>query len=202
MSVKTAIESKADFVGFVYYPKSPRHLSVEHAADLRLLLPKTTGAVVITVEPDDILLEQIISDIRPDFLQLHGGETPERLREIRKKFPRTGIIKSVPIRTADDLHKADQYIKTVDYLLFDAKPTNKNMMHGGNGLTFDWEILSDKKFIVPWFLSGGLTSENVSRAVKISGAKMVDVSSGVERSAGVKDKKLIEEFIKAAKSCH
>ncbi len=198
-AVRMAVKAGANYAGFVYYPKSPRHLSVKQASDLRLLVPENISAVSVLVNPENDLLRQIAAEINPDFFQLHGEETPERLREIRSKFPDIGIIKSIPIRSAEDLLQTDKYIKLVDYLLFDAKPTNSNMMHGGNGLAFDWAILSGKKFNIPWFLSGGLNSENVAQAIKISGAKMVDVSSGVERSAGVKDERLINEFVKAVR---
>lgn len=198
-AVRSVVKAGANYAGFVYYPKSPRHLSIEQAADLRLLLPKTVSAVVVIVNPDNELLAKIARMVQPDFFQLHGEETPERLREVRSQFPDIGIIKSIPVRNVEDLGQADKYTKIVDYLLFDAKPSNRNMMHGGNGLAFDWNIMSGKKIMTPWFLSGGLNAENVAQAIKISGAKMVDVSSGVERSAGVKDERLINDFVKAVR---
>ncbi len=199
-ALNAVIKVKADYAGFVYYQKSPRHVSINQAANLRLALPKNINSVMVMVNPDNGLLTEIAREVNPDFFQLHGEETPERIKEIKNIFPYIGIIKSIPVRVKEDLIQTDQYIKIVDYLLFDAKPTNNGMMHGGNGLSFDWNILAGKKFTTPWFLSGGLNAENVVQAKKTSGAKMVDISSGVERSAGVKDAKMIEEFVKAARA--
>ncbi len=201
-AVRAVNKAAVNFAGFVHYQKSPRHLSIIQAAQLKSLLAKTVKSIMVLVNPCDELLTEMANKIRPDFFQLHGEETPERIKEIKNKFPNIEIIKSIPIRTKEDLKQTKQYVKLVDYLLFDAKPTNSSMMHGGNGLSFDWNILAGQKFTLPWFLSGGLNAENITQAIKISGAKIVDVSSGVERSAGVKDVLLINEFIKAARRCN
>lgn len=200
ISVRAVIESGVDFVGFVHYPKSPRHVSVERAAQLKMLLPDNIKSVMVVVNPDDKLLSDIAGIMKPDFLQLHGNETPERLTEIRKKFPQIKIIKAISMRNSDDIKIAENYYDIAEFLLFDAKPTNDKMMHGGNGIAFDWNILAGQKFTLPWFLSGGLNAENVAQAIKTSGTKIVDVSSGVERSAGVKDISLINEFVKAVRA--
>lgn len=201
-SVQAVIKAKADYAGFVHYLKSPRHISIERAAQLKSLLPATIKPVMVVVNPGDELLEEIDRVMKPSYLQLHGEETQERISEIRKKFPKIGIIKAIPIRTIDDIKIAEKFYDVADFLMFDAKPTNNNMMHGGNGISFDWNILSKKKIAKPWFLSGGLNAENVAEGIKISGAEMVDVSSGVERSPGVKDAGLIENFVKVVRGCN
>lgn len=200
-AVQAVIKAKADYAGFVHYPKSPRHVSVERAAELKSLLQDNIKSVMVVVNPDDKLLSDIAEIIQPDYLQLHGDESPEKLAEIRKKFPGMGIIKAIAVRNTDDIKIAEKFYDAVDFLMFDAKPTNSAMMHGGNGIAFDWNILAgyDKK---NWFLSGGLNPENVAQAIKISGAKMVDVSSGVESSPGVKDARLIENFVKVVRGCN
>ncbi|MEQ1705424.1 MAG: phosphoribosylanthranilate isomerase [Rickettsiales bacterium] len=200
ISVRAVIESGADFVGFVHYPKSPRHVSIEKATKLKSLLPDNIKSVMVVVNPDDKLLSDIAGIMKPDFLQLHGNETPEILTEIRKKFPKIKTIKAVSVCNLDDIKIAENYYDIAEFLLFDAKPTNDKMMHGGNGIAFDWNILAGQKFTLPWFLSGGLNAENVAQAIKTSGTKIVDVSSGVERSAGVKDISLINEFVKAVRA--
>lgn len=202
ISVRAVIESGADFVGFVHYPKSPRHVSVERAAQLKMLLPDNIKSVMVVVNPDDKLLSDIAGIMKPDFLQLHGNEMPERLTEIRKKFPKIKMIKAISMCNLDDIKIAENYYDIAEFLLFDAKPTNDKMMHGGNGIAFDWNILAEKQIALPWFLSGGLNSENIAQAIKISGAKMVDVSSGVESSPGVKDVGLIKNFVKVVRGCN
>lgn len=200
-SIQAVIKAKADFAGFVHYPKSQRHVSVQRAAELKALLPATIKSVMVVVNPDDELLADITEIMQPDYLQLHGEETPEIISEIHKKFPGMGIIKVISVRTADDIKAAEKFYDIADFIMFDAKPTNSNMMHGGNGISFDWNIVAgyDKK---NWFLSGGLNTENVAQAIKISGANMVDVSSGVESAPGVKDTGLIKNFVKVVRECN
>jgi len=224
ISVRAVIESGADFVGFVHYPKSPRHVSIEKAAQLKSLLPESIKSVMVVVDPNDELLVEIASEMQPDYLQLHGNESQSRIREIisslrgkaeaihnseknwiasSREAPRNdkriGIIKAISVRNSDDIKIAEDYHGIADFLLFDAKPTNDKMMYGGNGIAFDWDILSGNLANKNWFLAGGLNAENVEQAIKISGAKMVDVSSGVERSSGVKDAKMIEDFVKTVR---
>ena len=194
-----AVAAGAGFVGFVHYPKSPRHVSIDRAAALKKLLLPTVKSVVVLVNPSDELLAEISANLQPDYIQLHGDESVERVMEIRKLCPQIGIIKAISVKNSDDINHADKFCDIADYILFDAKPTNENMMHGGNGIAFDWNILAGANLPQKWFLSGGLNAGNVREAVRITGAKMLDVSSGVERSAGVKDMELIRKFIKNAK---
>jgi phosphoribosylanthranilate isomerase len=201
-SVRAVIKAEADYAGFVHYPKSPRHVSVVKADELKSLLPDNIKSVMVVVNPDDKLLSEIAEVMQPDCLQLHGDESPERIAEIRKKFPALGIIKAISVRNADDIKIAEKFYGVADFLMFDAKPTSSDMMHGGNGIAFDWNIMAEKQIKSPWFLSGGLNPDNVAQAIKISGAKMVDVSSGVERAPGVKDADLIENFVKVVRACN
>jgi phosphoribosylanthranilate isomerase len=200
-AVSSIIEAGADYAGFVYYPRSARHVSIAQAAFLKNLLPQSIKSVMVVVNPPDDLLEEIKITVNPDFFQLHGEETAERIAEIRSKFPDTGIIKALPVANSDDVKKAEIFNSPPDFFLFDAKPTLPGMMHGGNGTPFDWRLLEDKKIATPWFLSGGLNALNVAHAIKYSGAKFIDVSSGVEASPGVKDAGLIKQFVKAVREC-
>lgn len=195
-TLQSAVRAGADFIGFVHHQKSPRHVSIERALELQKLLPKTIKLVLVVVNPSDDLLSEISQKLQPDFVQLHGDESFERVKEIKEKFSTIGIIKAISVHDAEDIEQAEKFVGLADYLLFDAKPTDKNMLHGGNGISFDWELLAEYKGTKNWFLSGGLNAENVRDAVQKTGAKMVDVSSGVEREAGVKDVSLIKNFIK------
>ena len=197
-AIQAVIAAKADYAGFVYFPASPRHVTFERAATLKLLLPPSIASVSVLVDPDDALLAQAQSVLKPDYVQLHGKETPERVQDIKKNFPDMKIIKAVSVRSGDDVAQALRYADVADMLMFDAKPP-ANMLPGGNALSFDWALLKGREFPLPWFLSGGLNSENVAEAIRISGAKMVDVSSGVESAPGVKDAALIKAFVKAAR---
>jgi len=191
-----AVRAGVDFIGFVHHQKSPRHVSIERALELQKLLPKTIKSVLVVVNPSDDLLSEISQKLQPDFVQLHGDESFERVKEIKEKFPTIGIIKAISVRDAEDIKQAEKFEGLADYLLFDAKPTDKNMLHGGNGIAFDWELLAEYKGAKNWFLSGGLNAENIRDAIQKTGSFGVDVSSGVEREAGVKDISLIENFIK------
>lgn len=197
-SVQATIDAKADYAGFVYFPASPRHLPLEKAAQLKSLLPASIKTVSVLVDPSDLLLLEVTSLIAPDFLQLHGKETPERVAEIKNKTS-AKIIKAISIRTSDDVATAMRFAGVADMFLFDAKPP-AGMLPGGNGLSFDWAHLKGREFPLPWMLSGGLNSENVADAIAASGAQMVDVSSSVEVRPGVKDPALIHAFVKAARS--
>ncbi len=198
ISIRTVIKSAADFAGFVHYPKSPRHITIERASSLKSLLPASIKSVSVLVDPDNELLSDIESKMRPDFFQLHGKETPQRVQEIKNKFPNTGIIKAISVRTNSDIVQASSFYSLVDFVLFDAKPA-PGMIEGGNGMVFDWSLLSGKTIPAKWFLSGGLNPENIKEAIAQTGAKFVDVSSGVEDSPGVKNPGLIEKFIKMAR---
>ena len=200
-AVQTVIRSGADYAGFVYYPASPRHIEPAQAASLRKLLPDSIPAVSVLVDPTDALLAQVASAMQPDFFQLHGKENPLRLAQIRATYPKIRIIKALSIRTGDDVAQAQHYNDVCDMLLFDAKaPKLPGMLPGGNGLSFDWALLKNREFTKPWFLSGGLHSENIAQALSETGAKMIDISSGVESAPGVKDPALIEAFIHKVRS--
>lgn len=219
-AVSAIIEAGAGYAGFVHYPRSPRHVSLKRAASLKKLLPQSVKSVVVVVNPLDDLLEEIVREVNPDFFQLHGEESAQRVAAIRSIFPHTRIIKALPIADSGDVNKVGDYNDPPDFFLFDAKPADKNALRGGNGVAFDWRLLRGetpaeacasgendnssglfRQFPTPWFLSGGLNAGNVSQAIKLSGAKFIDVSSGVETSPGVKDAGLINQFVKAVRKC-
>jgi phosphoribosylanthranilate isomerase len=185
----------ADFAGFIFYPPSPRHLDAKKAATLAA--HTTAKKVAVVVDADDAYLKEIVTTLKPDYLQLHGDETPARVREIKSAF---GIpaIKAIRVASGDDAARAHAFEEIADMLLFDARPPKG--LPGGNGLAFDWRILANRSFVKPWFLSGGLTADNIEEAVRISGAKMVDVSSSLESDPGIKDPSLVQEFVKKAKN--
>lgn len=198
-SLRVAVDAGAAFVGFVYYPASPRHIGLVEAAKLKALLPSYVQCVCVLVDADDVLLAAVRDVLSPDWVQLHGSETPERVKAVRDIMPaRIGVIKALRVRSSDDVAQAAAYT-TTDMLLFDAKAP-EGMLPGGNGLSFDWALLRGREFHVPWMLSGGLHAENVGQAVGQTGARMVDVSSGVEAAPGVKDATLIQAFMKAVES--
>jgi len=195
-ATQSVIEAGADYAGFVYFPASPRHVSLNKAAKLIAMLPESIPSVLVMVDPDNALLANATSRFKPSYFQLHGKETPERVQDIRKNHPSIKLIKALSVRSSDDVARANAFIPHVDALMFDAKPPElPGMLPGGNGLSFDWALLKNREFPLPWFLSGGLNGDNVADAVRESGAQMLDISSGVERSPGVKDPALIEAFI-------
>lgn len=198
-SVQSAIDAQADYVGFVHYAASPRHITFQDAAQLKSLLPASVLSVCVLVDPDDGLIEQASSVLKPAFFQLHGKESPQRVQAIRSRFPDIRLIKAISVRSAQDLAAASAYYDCCDMLMFDAKAPEGAALPGGNGLSFDWTLLKGQKFGLPWMLSGGLTCDNVAHAIDQTGAIIVDVSSGVEQKAGVKDAALIHAFVKAAK---
>ena len=182
--------SKAEFIGFVFFAKSPRNISPDKAAQLKQYT--NSQVVAVTVNPDDDFLQEIIGKLQPDYIQLHGEETPERTKEIKEKF-KTKIIKAFKISDVSDIEQAYEYQDIADILMFDAKV--KSGLAGGNGVSFDWNLLAGEKFSKPYFIAGGITIENAKQAMQISGANMVDISSSLESSAGVKDPELIHKFI-------
>ncbi|MDX2307728.1 MAG: phosphoribosylanthranilate isomerase [Hyphomicrobium sp.] len=204
--IEAAADAGADFVGFVHFPKSPRHLALDEMATL-VAAARSDGrakSVVLLVDPADELVGHIARTVKPDYLQLHGHESPERVAQIRAS---TGIpiIKAVPVATADNVADGLRYFapgQSADILLFDAKPPPGATLPGGNGLAFDWTILSAAQGLPDYMLAGGLTPENVAEAVRVTGAPMVDVSSGVESRTGVKDAGLIRRFLRAAKGAN
>ncbi|OAN50236.1 N-(5'-phosphoribosyl)anthranilate isomerase [Paramagnetospirillum marisnigri] len=197
-AMDAAIEAEADYVGLVFYPPSPRAVTPERAAELVEFTPGEITKVGLFVDPDDALLERVLTQVRLDLLQLHGSETPERIEAIRLEYG-LPVMKVVPVAIASDLAAAEPFLAVADRLLFDAKPPKGATLPGGNAVSFDWTILKGRSWGLPWMLAGGLTPANVAEAVRISGAGAVDVSSGVERSPGVKDPDLIRAFISAAR---
>jgi|TARA_R110002096_G_scaffold181267_1_gene358790 phosphoribosylanthranilate isomerase len=199
--VHVAVEAGATHVGFMFYERSPRNVTVTQAADLRLLVHNSVQAVAIMVNPDDTLVDEIARSVKPDLLQLHGSETPERVTAIKT---RTGlpVMKVISVADAGDVATAEIYEKAADLLLFDAKPPKSmaNALPGGNAVSFDWSLIADAEPKLPWMLSGGLTPDNVAEAIAQTGARMVDVSSGVEDAPGQKNEALIRAFVKAAQS--
>ncbi|MBY6201408.1 phosphoribosylanthranilate isomerase [Maritalea mobilis] len=193
--VASAAEAGARYVGFVFFAKSPRHVSVEQARALALDVPPGVAKVALTVDAEDAVLEEIVARVPLDMLQLHGHESPERVAELRARYG-LPVMKAIGVRDAADLAEIDRYAPVADQLLIDAKPPEGADLPGGNGLAFDWRLLAGRKYwTVPWMLAGGLTPENAAEAVRLTGAKQVDVSSGVEAAPGVKNAGKIARFI-------
>lgn len=198
-TLDAALVGGADFVGAVVFPNSPRHIEPLHAATLFERARGKAKVVAVTVDADDALLTEIALILKPDLIQLHGHETAERAERVRT-LTGAGIIKSLSIRVRKDIAEAEALEPFVDHLMFDAKPQEGSALPGGVGARFDWTLLADRAFRRPWFVAGGLTPANVAEAVRISGAPLVDVSSGVESAPGVKEPALIAEFLKAVKA--
>lgn len=205
VSARTAIDDSAGMLGFISFPKSPRHLDLDRMAQLianatayTAHVNKATKCVSVLVDPDDLLLEAITQQVRPDLIQLHGHESPERVRHIRTRFG-IPLIKAISVESRSDVLSAAPYEEMVEHLLFDAKPPKDAALPGGVGARFDWTLMEGYPSGRPWLLAGGLTPWNVAEAVSQSKATLVDVSSGVERAPGLKDAPLISQFLKAVK---
>ena len=196
-TLDAAVSAGARYVGFVFFEKSPRHVSLDVAKALAQEVPEGICKVALTVDADDALLDDICGAVPIDMLQLHGQETPERVAEVRQTYG-LPVMKAVGIAGQDDLNAIGEYSRVCDQILVDAKPPKDGEVPGGNGLAFDWRLIAGRRWPVPWMLAGGLTPENVAEAVRLTGAEQVDVSSGVERARGVKDARLIARFIEAA----
>ena len=196
-AVKTVVEGGAAMCGFVFFPASPRNLTPKEAAELTKGVPEGVIRVGLTVDADDALLAEIASVAKVDMVQLHGAETPARTNEVRERFG-LPVIKVLAVQGPDDLVAAEAYQGAADWLMFDAKPPEDASRPGGNARTFDWRVLKNQTFALPWLLAGGLTAENLAEAVKTSGAVAVDVSSGVEDAPGVKNVDKIRAFLAAA----
>ncbi|MGE0745713.1 MAG: phosphoribosylanthranilate isomerase [Rhodospirillales bacterium] len=194
-ALDAAVAGGARWVGFVFFPRSPRHVSFAQAAELSALLPPAVTAVGLVVDPDDAMLRELIAAVPLGLLQLHGGETPDRIAAIRA-LAGLPVMKAIKVATAADLAPVPAYAAVADRILFDAKAP-PGLLPGGNALSFDWTILAGRTWPGPWMLSGGLTPENVAEAVRITGAHAVDVSSGVEAAPGTKDPARIAAFLRA-----
>jgi len=198
-ALDAAVAGGASFVGFVFYPPSPRALTPAVAGELAAAVPRTVGKLGLFVDDPDERIAEVLAKAPLDMLQLHGQETPARVAAIRRQFG-LPVMKAVKVAGADDLATADGYIGVADWLLFDAKPPKEmtGALPGGNALAFDWQLLAGRAWPSPWMLSGGLTPENLGEAVRISGARVVDVSSGVEAAPGQKDPAKIAAFLAEA----
>ena len=192
-----AMEAGADMAGFVFFEKSPRHIDLETARTLGLLAQDRISKVALAVDADDAALQDIIEALAPDYLQLHGNETPARVAEVKARFG-LPVIKAAGVATPGDVEAARAYEDIADVILFDAKPAPNAAVPGGAGVAFDWALLRGVA-AKHWMLSGGLTPENVAEAMRLTGARAVDVSSGVERERGVKDAAKIAAFLAAAR---
>ena len=192
-----AVEAGAAFVGFVFFDKSPRNVSVEQAMALALAIPPGVVKVALTVNASDALLTKLTEKVALDMLQLHGSESLERVADVQARF-RLPVMKALGVADESDLLAVEAYAAVADQILIDAKPPKNSVLPGGNGLAFDWRLMAGQRFACPWMLAGGLTPENVAEAISLTGARQVDVSSGVESSPGVKDIAAISAFIEAA----
>ena len=196
--VEAAIRYGASFLGFIVEAKSVRRLSVAQAAKLSLPAKASAKAVAVTVNADDTLIDAIATQMQPDYIQLHGDESVDRVAEIARKFS-VKTVKAIPISTPADMITAEQYAGVADFILYDAKPPKGETVRGGHGLSFDWNILTTSPLPKTWALAGGLTPENAAEALRRTNAPILDVSSGVERSAGLKDAAKIKAFMEAVK---
>jgi phosphoribosylanthranilate isomerase len=197
-ALEAALAAGADFVGFVFFPASPRNVSLEEARKLGGRVRGRAGKVALSVDADDGALDAIVDALRPDALQLHGHEAPERVAAIQRRFG-VPVIKAIAVSRPADLNGLAAYSAVADRLLFDARPPREATRPGGLGQPFDWRLLQSLETPVPFLLSGGLDSGNVGEALRITGAPGVDVSSGVERAPGEKDPEKIRAFIRAAR---
>jgi phosphoribosylanthranilate isomerase len=198
-TLAAAIEAGAERVGFVFFPRSPRYLTLEKAAALARRARGRAAVVALVVDAGDAALDTISEAVAPDMVQLHGQETPERVQALRARLGRP-VMKALGISTAADLDAVPAFAAVADEILFDAKPPRGAVLPGGNGVAFDWRLLAALDLPVPFMLSGGLGPRNVGEALRVTGAPGVDVSSGVESAPGVKDPDLIAAFVRAAKN--
>lgn len=197
-TVRAALDGGAAFVGFNFFPASPRRVAADLAGRLAAPARGRAKIVAVTVDPDDASLDRIAQELAPDLIQLHGRETPARAREIAQRTG-VGIIKALPVATAADVAAAAAFDGLVDHLMFDTKPSEGADRPGGGGVAFDWSLIAGRRFERPHFLAGGLDPWNVGEALSLSGAPLADVSSGVERGAGLKDASLISAFLDAVR---
>ena len=198
-AVTAALDGDAAFLGFVFFARSPRNIAPEAAA--RLAPParaRNVKIVALAVDPSDAEIDAIVDGLSPDLIQLHGKETPSRAREVAQRSG-CGVIKVLPVSDRSDIDAAGAYESVVEHLMFDAKPPKDSELPGGTGARFDWTIMAGRRFQRPWLLAGGLDPWNVAEAMRLSGAPLVDVSSGVERGPGLKDPALIKAFLDAVR---
>jgi len=198
-AIAAAIGGGAAYLGFVFYPPSPRSVSAARAGELCGAVPASVQRVGMFVDADDAAIAAVLNAAPLDILQFHGGESPERVAEAKRRFGRK-VMKAISVAGPEDVDAASRYEDAADLLLFDAKPPPRpDALPGGNGLAFDWQLIAGRNWRLPWMLSGGLTAELLPEAVRISGATAVDVSSGVERRPGDKDPDKIRAFLEVAR---
>lgn len=195
--VAAVADAGAAYAGLVFFPKSPRHLTTDQARELAFAAPPGLAKVALTVNADDATLDAITEAVPLDMLQLHGTESPARVAEVRERYG-LPVMKAIGVADEGDLASLTEYSLAADQILIDAKPPKTALLPGGNGLSFDWRLLVGRKWLCPWMLAGGLTADNVAEAIRLTGARQVDLSSGVESAPGVKDAALIHAFVKAA----
>ena len=196
-TVIAAAEAGAAYVGFVFFGKSPRNVTIPEAAALSRAVPPGVAKVALVVDAQDAFLQELTDAVGLDMLQLHGGESVARVADVRQRFG-LPVMKAVGVADESDLEAVQAYGAVADQLLIDAKPPSGADLPGGNGLSFDWRLIAGRRIACPWMLAGGLTPQNVAEAIALTGARQVDVSSGVESAPGVKDIAAIRAFIEAA----
>lgn len=199
--VAAVARAGAAYAGLNFFPRSPRHVTPTQARALALAAPVGLAQVGLFVDPDDATLDAVLALVPLDMIQLHGAETPARVAEVKARFG-LPVMKAVGVAGPEDLAALAGYGRVADQILVDAKPGPGAELPGGNGLAFDWQLIAGRRWPVPWMLAGGLTAGNVARAVELTGARQVDVSSGVESAPGVKDAEMIAAFVAAAKGGH
>ena len=195
--VLAATNAGAAYLGFMFFAKSPRNVSFAEARDLALRVPMGIAKVAVVVDADDAMLDALLAEVPIDLLQLHGHEHPTRVTAVKARFG-LPVMKVVGVADAADLAALDLYAKVADQLLVETKPPRDAVLPGGNGVPFDWRLIAGRRWPVPWMLAGGLRAGNVAEAIRLTGARQVDVSSGVESAPGMKDARLIADFIAAA----
>ncbi|MGD9481140.1 phosphoribosylanthranilate isomerase [Shinella sp. G-2] len=198
-AVDKAIALGASHIGFIFFPKSPRNIEPSDAGRLAARARGKAKIVAVTVNADSDTLDEIVDQLSPDMLQLHGSESPERVLTVKAVYG-LPVIKAFSVREADDLKRIDPYIGIADRFLFDAKPPAGSELPGGNGVSFDWNLMHLLDESVDYMLSGGLNKDNLAEAIRLTGAPGIDASSGVESAPGVKDLGLMEAFFEAARN--
>jgi phosphoribosylanthranilate isomerase len=198
-TLDVALDAGADMVGFVFFPPSPRHLSLAAARDLGKQTKGSAAKVALTVDADDATIANIVEALQPDILQLHGKETVARVRDIKQKFG-LQVMKVIAVETAADLGGLPAYADVADRILFDARAPHEATRPGGLGAVFDWRVLEKVELKLPYLVSGGLDAQNLAEAVRVTRAGGIDVSSGVEHSPGIKDPEMIRAFVRAARA--
>jgi phosphoribosylanthranilate isomerase len=196
-SVAAAVAAGAGYVGFNFFPRSPRFATPELARNLALGVPSGVAKVALVVDADDATLDAITGTVPLDMLQLHGHESPARVAEVRARYG-LPVMKVVGVSGPDDLAAIAAHEAVADQILVDAKAPNGAVLPGGNGVPFDWRLIAGRRWTKPWMLAGGLTAGNVAEAIRLTGTRQVDVASGVESAPGVKDAGLIAAFVAAA----